>query len=88
MKHSSWGSISSDATPSDRELSLYSKITRQSHFGGENQFKSQSENPPKQPWRGKWSADITIFPAKTILAGYFAHNHELEIQAIQSYEQT
>ena len=50
------------------------RITRQKRFGGENQFKSQSESPPKPPWRGKTSADSTRFPVKTILAGNTATN--------------
>ncbi len=69
-----------------------SKITRKKRLGGEKQFKLRSENPPKQPWRGKTSADNTRFPVKTILAGNRAHahdhNHKCEPQTRQSYQQT
>lgn len=47
---------------------------RQQGVGGESQFKGQSENPPKLPWRGKTPPDNTRFPAKTILAGNLAMN--------------
>lgn len=56
------------------ELNSRSEITRQTLVGGENQFKSQSENPPKPPWRGKTFADNTRFPVKTILTGKYAMN--------------
>lgn len=45
-------------------------------------------NPSKPFWRGKTSADYTRFPAKTILAGNYAHYHELKPQARQTYHQT
>ena len=53
---------------------IRAEITRQNQFGGEKQFKSQSENPPKPPWRGKTSAGNARFPAKSILAGNSAVN--------------
>ena len=56
------------------ELNSRSEITRQTLVGGENQFKSQSENPPKPPWRGKTFADNTRFPVKTILTGKYSMN--------------
>jgi hypothetical protein len=48
---------------------IYAKITRQTLFDGENNFKSQAKKPPKPFWRGKTSAGSTSFPVKTLLAG-------------------
>ncbi|CZR09526.1 Hypothetical protein Tcol_2912 [Trichococcus collinsii] len=50
-------------------MNYRTKITRQKHFGGEKQFKSQSKKPPKPLWRGETSTDNTRFSAKPILEG-------------------
>ena len=88
MKPNFWESISSDTAPSIRELNLCPEITRQNHFDGENHFKSQSEKPPKQPWRGKTSLDITRFPAKPIFAGNSTINSNLGTSNQATKQQT
>lgn len=51
-----------------------SEITRRKHFGGENQIKSESENSPKLPWRGKHARRRHEITRQTPFGGEIRHD--------------